>query len=131
MWVFLGQLLSLVRDKRWGVIVGTVALLGTASLAYAGKLYVDQKHAAGVKAVEQAEKQAEENKKKLVKLAENQTEIVSTLKVMQNTLQNANGLIEDVKHTVRETDKSVRATQQKVVEIYEDVYQIKLKQSGG
>lgn len=112
---------QLAKSGR-GLLAYTILLVAASALGgYGGKTYVDKKHSEGIKKVE-------ENQKAIVTLQQNQQQIVTTLKVMQNTLENVNTAMQDVKHTVRQTDDSVRKTQEKVVEIYRDVYQIKLKQ---
>lgn len=115
---------TLARSGRF-LLAYTILLVAVTGVAgYAGKEYVDTKHAKGV-----AEVKA--NQEKIAQLAQNQQHIVTTLQIVKNTLENVNTAMQDVKHTVRETDTSVRQTQQKVVEIYRDVYEIKLNQNQG
>ncbi len=113
MWAFLGTALKLVADRKWGVLTGAIAIA----------LVVG----AGTYARATMAKNAEE----IAKLKTNQTQVAATLQVMQGTLQLVNENMKDIKDTVLRVDQTNRDTQKTVVDIYRDVYQIKLKQQGG
>lgn len=121
MWTFFGELLKLIRQKRWGVVLSIVAFSGTVGLAWAGKNYVDTKHQDGMIVVEKIK---DSNKD----LKQTQDEVVTTLKVMQGTLKNMESNLKQMQDTMKQVDKTNREMSKTVVDIYRDVYQIKLKQ---
>lgn len=125
------KLLSLIELFKYVValakegkgLAAYTILLGFASAAgaWAGKEYVDTKHTEGLKAISK-------NQAKIEELSKNQAEIVTTLRVMQVTLSTMSDTVGDVKRVMNQTNESVQKTQEKVVEIYREVYEIKTKQ---
>lgn len=124
MWTFFGEILKLIRQKRWGVILSVMAFSGTVGLAWAGKSYVDTKHQEGMLVVERLK---DSNKD----LESTQNQVVTTLQVMQGTLKNMESNLKQMQDTMKRVDESNRKMSDTVVDIYRDVYQIKLKQKAG
>lgn len=121
MWIFLGQFLKLAAEKKWGLLLSFTAFAVAGSLGWAGKEYVDTKHAEGVKEIK-------DHAEQIRKLNENQTQMVATMKIVENSLKAVAENMGDLKTTIRHVDETNRDVQKTVVDIYRDVYQIKLKQ---
>lgn len=130
MWAFLtaalGAVMQLVTAGRWKALAIVLVAGSSAGLGWAGKTYVDKKHDAGMAAVET-------NTTTIQAVKETQGKVVTSIQVMENNLQTITTMMRDVSDTMKRVDETNRDMQRTVVDIYRDVYQIKLKQneSGG
>ena len=103
------MLINLAVQKRWGILMGILSLLAIGVLAYAGDQKITQ------------------NKKKIDQTYDNQVQIVTTLKVISENLKNMEQNVQDAKKRAEKAVENNQKTQEKILNIYEQMYEMNKK----
>lgn len=108
-------LAGLIRAGKWPVVGAFIIVTLFGGLAIGGKTYVDDK-------LDEITEKADADREKMQALIDAERDknqqMVSTLTVMQGTLNTVSDAMKDVKDAMRVSDQKVSDTQKMVIDIY-------------